>query len=383
MKYQALKKSIFLLSILALTGCNRTEASGIKPSDSSSQPISTEKESVESVSSSKALVNYTVTFDLNYEGAASIAPVTVKEGESVAKPEDPTRENYLFNGWFSEAACTNAFDFTSAINQDTTIYASWLEGSASDYLKVSFSYNYDGAPTNGIFYETNVKKNRRVSRPSISPNRDGYYFTGWFTDKDCTANYNFQNLITENVSIYAGWKKLYTFEAEDTDFEGKNGYGYSANVSETQMIEQDTTGLGASNGYFVSYLYYNGAFLEWNINSDKDIDDVTLIARLSCEFFDIDITPETYKVSVNDTALTGYSISLTGVEGTMQKLPFKDYEISSNVSLKKGSNSVKLITNNSNGHSAAGTYKAEAPMIDCIKLATDATLTFDKIQGNY
>lgn len=52
--------------------------------------------------------------------------------ETIAVPEDPTREGYVFAGWYTDEACTpgNKFDFTAdggTVDVDTTLYAKWVE----------------------------------------------------------------------------------------------------------------------------------------------------------------------------------------------------------------------------------------------------------------
>ena len=69
-----------------------------------------------------------VTFDANGGTLADGTenPVTVRAGETVAKPADPTAEGYTFKGWYADEKFSTAFDFeNTAINQDTTIYAKW------------------------------------------------------------------------------------------------------------------------------------------------------------------------------------------------------------------------------------------------------------------
>ena len=49
------------------------------------------------------------------------------EGEKIAKPtETPTRAGYTFTGWYTNANCTEAFDFdTAKVTGDVTLYAGW------------------------------------------------------------------------------------------------------------------------------------------------------------------------------------------------------------------------------------------------------------------
>ena len=69
-------------------------------------------------------VMYTVTFHSN--GGGAVASQEVREGTIVTQPSDPTKEGYKFEGWFVDEECTTSFSFSSAIVQDTTLYAKWV-----------------------------------------------------------------------------------------------------------------------------------------------------------------------------------------------------------------------------------------------------------------
>ena len=71
---------------------------------------------------------YTVTFDANGHGTAP-ASQTVEHGKAATKPANPTESGWTFKGWYTEAACTNAFDFATAITGDVTLYAKWTQNS--------------------------------------------------------------------------------------------------------------------------------------------------------------------------------------------------------------------------------------------------------------
>lgn len=49
----------------------------------------------------------------------------VPSGKKILQPADPTADDYVFGGWYIDAACTNAFNFSGTITQDTTLYAKW------------------------------------------------------------------------------------------------------------------------------------------------------------------------------------------------------------------------------------------------------------------
>jgi len=51
-------------------------------------------------------------------------PYKVGYGGTVTVP-DPTRDGYMFNGWYYDIGCTQAYDPTADITSDMTLYASW------------------------------------------------------------------------------------------------------------------------------------------------------------------------------------------------------------------------------------------------------------------
>lgn len=65
------------------------------------------------------------------QGGSSINDQTPASGSAVAKPADPTREGYTFAGWYTDAACTKAYDFATAVTSDLTLYAKWTKNEAS------------------------------------------------------------------------------------------------------------------------------------------------------------------------------------------------------------------------------------------------------------
>jgi len=68
---------------------------------------------------------YTITFDSN--GGTDIAALTdVMYGDLIPEPEDPTREGYTFQGWYSDENMQYAWDFeTMQVPQSMTLYAAW------------------------------------------------------------------------------------------------------------------------------------------------------------------------------------------------------------------------------------------------------------------
>lgn len=56
---------------------------------------------------------------------------TTAAGSSIFKPADPTREGYTFAGWYTDGACTKAYDFATAVTADMTLYAKWVKNAVN------------------------------------------------------------------------------------------------------------------------------------------------------------------------------------------------------------------------------------------------------------
>lgn len=64
------------------------------------------------------------------EGSKVDFQTTAANG-SVAKPADPTRKGYTFAGWYTDEACTEAYDFSVAVTADMTLYAKWIKNAVN------------------------------------------------------------------------------------------------------------------------------------------------------------------------------------------------------------------------------------------------------------
>jgi uncharacterized repeat protein (TIGR02543 family) len=144
-------------------------------------------------------IYYTVTF--NMDGGTMTDPLTlqVPHGGTVTMPDpDPTRTGYTFAGWFTQATGGSLFNFSAAITGDTGIYARWTQ---STYT-VSFNLNYSEAF--GVQTQT-VTHGAMATAPNPPPQRTGYTLGGWFTEAACTTQWNFNNTIIANRTLYAKW----------------------------------------------------------------------------------------------------------------------------------------------------------------------------------
>ncbi|HBN12349.1 MAG TPA: hypothetical protein DD415_01895 [Clostridiales bacterium] len=335
---------------------------------------------------------FTVTFNANYTGAKSTT-AEVKYNQTVEEPAELSRSGYDFAGWYKDSECNNAFDFNTPITADTELFAKWISQNASGECEVKFMLNYG---ENKLHKQMSVKQGRKIIAPE-DPERKGYFFAGWYVEATCENMIDFSRNVYAPESVeyvlYAKWLKGYTFEAEYTYLEGKPGQGSSDNCEGTQLIQtvKDITGNGAqmgmSNGAYVGKLYYNGAFIEFNVTSSEEVFDAAMVLRLTPDLYDMIFTDEEWQVEVNGELLRYGSLSLTGaiattdvdengntISGDLYKRPFENYLMTSALHLKKGNNVIKLITHNIRDHS--GTFNAETPLIDCMYLYSNSTLSW-------
>ena len=139
--------------------------------------------------------SYKVTFDTN--GGSKVSGQTVEWNKAAAKPEtEPTKEGCTFAGWYADKDCKTEYDFKAAVKADVTIYAKWTINS----YKVTFDTN-GGSEVSG----QSVEWNKLAAKPETEPVKEGYTFAGWYTDKDCNTEYNFEAAVKADVTIYAKW----------------------------------------------------------------------------------------------------------------------------------------------------------------------------------
>ncbi len=71
---------------------------------------------------------YEVTFDLNYYGVVPQTYTQIVESGATAKTlTDPSRDEYTFNGWYTDESGTASFSADTAITADTSVYAGWTK----------------------------------------------------------------------------------------------------------------------------------------------------------------------------------------------------------------------------------------------------------------
>lgn len=200
---------------------------------------------------------YIVVFNSNF--GSYVEPQIVTEGESVYRPDDPTREGYGFYGWYDNAEFSgDMYDFSSKISANTTLYARWgysltcinhdgsihhyevmLEGDVvepvADPVKeneifigwyrsqtfegekfvfnieiheniiiyASFGFTVNFYTHDGSLYKSVVVPEGKELEAPISPTKDYHDFDNWYVDEGLITKYNFSSPVTSNFNLYA------------------------------------------------------------------------------------------------------------------------------------------------------------------------------------
>lgn len=125
---------------------NWTSTGGAKVASTTSATTTVTATAAGTVTANFQKSTYTVTFNANGHGEA-IAPQKVTSGEKATVPTSaPTAAGFIFGGWYTEAECTNKYDFSTAVTKNITLYAKWTE----DYSTKEFWYfDQNNARNNG------------------------------------------------------------------------------------------------------------------------------------------------------------------------------------------------------------------------------------------
>jgi uncharacterized repeat protein (TIGR02543 family) len=145
--------------------------------------------------------SFVVSFDST--GGSEVADQTVTSGGKADRPDDPTRQGYVFDNWYTQEALTTVYDFNDPVTQDITLYAKWTAIEVTAYT-VTFNAQ-GGSPTPAT---QNVVSGEKATAPSPVPTKEGHTLDGWYSDAAYTntSRWDFAvNTVTGNITLYAKW----------------------------------------------------------------------------------------------------------------------------------------------------------------------------------
>ncbi len=151
--------------------------------------------------------NYVVTF--NSQGGSAV-PDQSSTGE-VTKPDDPTKDHYIFSGWYTEASCVHRWDrwnLENTIADDLTLYAKWVEKTYSISGTVTDEENN---PLSGVTVKL-MQGNKQFGETVTTGNDGKYSF-----DRVSPGDYNVVAEQTVDSGKTKTMTKLVIITNEDKD----------------------------------------------------------------------------------------------------------------------------------------------------------------------
>ena len=226
---------------------------------------------------------HTVTFVSN--GGTEIAPKEVVNGLKINEPSKPTKDKYIFRGWYEEATFNTKFDFyNTPITSDMTLYAKWEAANSINEIRLVGNYQYGSVPEGTL-----PSFNPRTTTDSITIDNTNSYWVkrtsttslwGGFAGNtpvaynDGKTNYGYTFRVVANDGYQLDYSNLKVFynEGEVTStVEVSKGYSWGAYV---------TVDLGKANGtpvvYTITFNSNDGSSVEsQNVNAGEKLTEPT------------------------------------------------------------------------------------------------------------
>lgn len=143
----------------------------------------------------------TVTFVLHGGTGNFPAQILADGGRAIEPATPPTRPDYIFVAWYTEATGGVPFQFTNPITADTTLHARWAPVPLPDR---TVTFNLHGGTGNFPLTQT-VADSQTATVPTPNPTREGYTFVGWYTAATGGVPFDFLTRITMDRTLHARW----------------------------------------------------------------------------------------------------------------------------------------------------------------------------------
>lgn len=202
----------------------------------------------------------------------------------ITLPQKPTKEGYVFDGWYVDSACTILFDQKyldeNPITGDIRLYHRWVEEGSND---VTFTLDVNGGVTLSKA-EVKITKGVHADQELPVPTRGGYVFVGWYdakvggnriaNEEGIVAYYN-----GEDATLYARWEET-TYNVTISSMDETIGV-VSGGKDNASYLEEITITATTIDDNYVFVGWFNGNELvsedmEYEFEAEED---VTLVAK--------------------------------------------------------------------------------------------------------
>jgi uncharacterized repeat protein (TIGR02543 family) len=182
------------------------------------------------VACSQNPIKVDIIFDSN--GGTDLTSVTYDETLAFETPENPTKNGYLFDGWFFDDevfetpfSASSIKDHLDRNDTELVIYAKWIP---IDYT-ITYELN-EGINNNSNPNSFNMDSNLSLQDPT----KEGYTFVGWYADSNFSTLFSLERLEPVDLTLYAKWDiNTYTlqFVDENNNVLQSEQYQYGSDLS--------------------------------------------------------------------------------------------------------------------------------------------------------
>ena len=132
---------------------------------------------------------YTITYTLGYTSTwTPDTGATFIHGSKIIEPTEPTRDGYVFEGWFNESGTTSAFDFDKYYIRNQIMYAKWVANTAPYTVTITFNpHKGENAPDISLHNDTD---NEAIVGLTYTIDRDDPIVITFSVDTPATGAYS-------------------------------------------------------------------------------------------------------------------------------------------------------------------------------------------------
>ena len=291
-------------------------------------------------SPSAAKASYTVTFNSN--GGSAVKAQTVRSGAKASKSASPTKSGYTFKGWYSDAALTEAYDFSLPVKANLALYAKWATKSQAyailykdgllslqagpdtdtSHGEVLRKWAWDGASS--PWYDNRARVSSVVARDRIAVSSGYYMFSGLSNCGSMDLSKLDVSSASDLSGMFAGCSSLASLDLSGWEVSG------ASNLSDmfyccSSLTSLDLSGWDVSNASRLSGVFYDCSSLEsldlsgWDVSSALNFFFMfwgcSSLASLDLSGWDVSGASGLSSVFIGCSSLTSLDVSDWDVSG--------------------------------------------------------------------